>query len=287
MSLNLRALIKQIVESSELLTTSAQDSTKVAVRTTKAIERQHQSIELVATAINQMNVSFQEVANSSASASKSSRNAREKSIEGIELLNEGNQQVEQLVVDMRLLAEEMEQLKVRSANIDQVITVIHSISEQTNLLALNAAIEAARAGEQGRGFAVVADEVRVLAQKAQNSASDIQTIVVELQEAANKSILGMERNVLKVEQVSQRSLNTSKTFELINDSVTQIDEMMEQIATATEEQSQVASDIAQRTEQISESSIETAGSTNQLMQSSSNVAKSAENLSGYSKKFEI
>ncbi|WP_391090398.1 methyl-accepting chemotaxis protein [Vibrio sp. NH-UV-68] len=287
MSLNLRALIKHIVESSQLLTTSAQDSSNVAVRTTQAIKQQHQNIELVATAVNQMNVSFQEVATSSASASQSSRNAKEKSIEGIELLNEGNQQIEQLVVDMRDLAKEMEQLKVSSANIDQVITVIHSISEQTNLLALNAAIEAARAGEQGRGFAVVADEVRVLAQKAQDSATDIQTMVMTLQQAANKSISGMEKNVLQVEEVSQRSLNTSKTFEQINDAVTQIDEMMDQIATATEEQSQVTGDIAKRIEEISESSIETATSTNQLMQTSSSVAQSAEELSNHSKKFQV
>lgn len=287
MSTNLKALISQILESSQVLASTAEETSVTSEQTTAAVANQQTDTEMVATAINQMTSTVNNVAHNTENAALISKEAHDKTEEGITMLNNSMASIDTLVNDVTSTAHDMDALVQSTDQIDQVLTVIQTITEQTNLLALNAAIEAARAGENGRGFAVVADEVRQLAQKTQDSAADIQDIVSTVQGAAKTSVSKMQKSVEQAESTSLVSRRTVEAFEEINIAMANIDDMMAQISTASEEQAHVSEDINKRILHISEVSIETAASSQQLLAASQEVARSAETLTEYTRKFKV
>ncbi|WLD21840.1 methyl-accepting chemotaxis protein [Aeromonas veronii] len=255
---NLRGLIEEVVAAVTQLGTAIEEVSAVSEQSAKGIQSQQQEISLVATAMTQMKATVADVAGNTeiASSSASSANA---------LARNGNQDVQRSLVAITRVAEEIEQagtlvteLERESAQINVVVDVIRGIAEQTNLLALNAAIEAARAGEQGRGFAVVADEVRTLAGRTQASTGEIVAIIETLQARANqaKEVTGQSCEMIR--QCVDQSEQTSNGIQQIEEAVARIADMAIQIASACGEQDAVSDELGRNVERINESANEVA-----------------------------
>jgi len=222
-----------------------------AATTNQKIKEQHSEIDQVATAIGQMAASIQEVARNAQSTAKSADEASGKTEQGKEIVNETTSAMQSLAEDMGVTADFIQKLAVDSNNINSVIDVIRGIAEQTNLLALNAAIEAARAGEQGRGFAVVADEVRTLAKRTQESTSEIQTMIEQLQTASDVAVKSMSDSQAKADSGAGKAVQTVEALDAITVGVKSIDDMVIQIASAVHQQSTVSEDINRSVDKIS------------------------------------
>ncbi|MGL5526675.1 MAG: methyl-accepting chemotaxis protein [Aeromonas veronii] len=255
---NLRGLIEEVVAAVTQLGTAIDEVSVVSEQSAKGIQSQQQEISLVATAMNQMKATVADVAGNTETASGSASSANA-------LARSGNQDVQRSLVAITRVAEEIEQagtlvteLERESAQINVVVDVIRGIAEQTNLLALNAAIEAARAGEQGRGFAVVADEVRTLAGRTQASTGEIVAIIETLQARANqaKEVTGQSCEMIR--QCVEQSEQTSNGIQQIEEAVAQIANMAIQIASACGEQDAVSDELGRNVERINESANEVA-----------------------------
>ncbi|MEM0549857.1 methyl-accepting chemotaxis protein [Aeromonas jandaei] len=255
---NLRGLIEEVVAAVTQLGTAIDEVSAVSEQSAKGIQSQQQEISLVATAMTQMKATVADVAGNTETASSSASSANA-------LARSGNQDVQRSLVAITRVAEEIEQagtlvteLERESAQINVVVDVIRGIAEQTNLLALNAAIEAARAGEQGRGFAVVADEVRTLAGRTQASTGEIVAIIETLQARANqaKEVTGQSCEMIR--QCVDQSEQTSNGIQQIEEAVAQIADMAIQIASACGEQDAVSDELGRNVERINESANEVA-----------------------------
>ena len=253
MSQRLRELISSILNSSESIASSSKNSSEIATENSKTVQQQKQKVDSVVVAIEEMSSSIQEVArNASGSASKADEGTDEV-LKGRELVKITVAAVNKLSDDLLTSMAIIDDLEKQSNDIGSFIDVIQGISEQTNLLALNAAIEAARAGEQGRGFAVVADEVRTLAQRTQNSTAEIQAIIASLQQGTAKTVVAMKQSISQVESTVTQAMNTDLALASIHEIITEISTMNMQVATAVEEQAHVSSEIASNMSEISSS----------------------------------
>jgi methyl-accepting chemotaxis protein len=283
----LQSLVSGIASSSEQLSTAAEETSVVSVTTNQNIAQQKNETFKVASAITEMTSTVQDVA---ASAEKASLAASQ----GDRDSNTGRQAVEDIVSSINALESEISnstsvirQLKTDSENIGTVLDVIKSIAEQTNLLALNAAIEAARAGEQGRGFAVVADEVRSLAQKTQDSTHEIESLISTLQLGSDNAVKSMDNNKTSIEGLVGKAVNASESLNAITHSVSSITEMNLLIATAAEQQSQVVKEINKNIHNIQEVSESTADGSEQVSKASQEIAKLSENLKAMVNQFKV
>ncbi|HEB67352.1 MAG TPA: hypothetical protein ENI93_05345 [Gammaproteobacteria bacterium] len=223
-----------------------------------SIARQQQETEQVATAMNEMTATVEEVARNAAEASGAAHTALEASTEGLDIARVARQDIEVLVDNVGNASQVISQLEEESSNIGVVLDVIKGIAEQTNLLALNAAIEAARAGEQGRGFAVVADEVRTLASRTQESTQEIEEMISRLQAGVRDSVNVMQVAVDKGQEGSNQVGRTLQALNAIQEAVNTMSDMNSQIATAAEEQTAVANEINQNVVNIKEQGAVTA-----------------------------
>jgi len=287
MSGNLKQLVAHILEASQSLASTAEETSVASAQTTTAVTTQHQETESVASAIEQMTATIQEVARNTTDVAQASQIAFAKSSAGQESLDNGATALQNLVLGVASTNENMQTLQLKSNEIGHVLVVIQEIAEQTNLLALNAAIEAARAGEAGRGFAVVADEVRTLAQRTQTSASEIQTMISSVQQAAQSATHNMARCEEQVTLTADLSEQTQQNFVEIIESINVINTMMERVSAAAEEQAQVTDTVSESISAISEMSIQTSASAEQLAGASHEVAQSAEELSTYTHQFKV
>ncbi|MFK3766947.1 MULTISPECIES: methyl-accepting chemotaxis protein [Pseudomonas] len=207
------------------------------------MQQQQREIEQVATAANEMSATAQDVAHNAAQAAQAARGADQASREGLQLIASTRQAIDNLAVGMDAAMDEARALEQRSEQIGSVLEVIRAIAEQTNLLALNAAIEAARAGEAGRGFAVVADEVRSLAQRTQVSVEEIRQVIEGLQQGT-QDVVGAMHDGQKQAQASALQMEQAlPTLQRIGEAVAVISDMNLQIASAAEEQSAVAEEV--------------------------------------------
>jgi methyl-accepting chemotaxis protein len=280
-------LVGKVLDSTTQLTTAAEQMTAITGETTLGVSRQRSETEQVATAINEMSATVQEVAGNASAAAEASEHANQAAQDGRKVVMQTVDSINKLAKEVEQAAQTIRELQKDSANIGSVLDVIKSIAEQTNLLALNAAIEAARAGEQGRGFAVVADEVRTLASRTASSTREIEEMIIKLQEAAERSVGAMEKGrAMTQESVAQASAAGAALGE-ITSAVGVISDMNTQIASASVEQGAVTDEINRNISNISEISEQTALGANQTQEASEALAHLAVSLQTQVRHFRI
>ncbi|MDZ4020698.1 Methyl-accepting chemotaxis protein McpU [Pseudomonas sichuanensis] len=239
----LQPVIAQLKGSVQEARGTADQSSLIASQTSTGMQQQHREIEQVATAANEMSATAQDVAHNAAQAAQAARGADQATREGLALVAATRQAIDQLAGGMDAAMEQARSLESRGEQIGSVLEVIRAIAEQTNLLALNAAIEAARAGEAGRGFAVVADEVRSLAQRTQVSVEEIRQVIEGLQQGTQDVVGAMHGGQRQARESAAQMEQTLPALQRIDQAVTVITDMNLQIASAAEQQSAVAEEV--------------------------------------------
>jgi len=239
--------------------------------TSNVISKQKNETELVAAAINQMTATNKVVADAISETATSALKATELTSQGSVVIDSAVDQIDELSAQINHAAQTINELNDHSKNIDSVMGVIEGIAEQTNLLALNAAIEAARAGEQGRGFAVVADEVRTLAVRTQASTKEINEMIQKLQNGTNSAVDLMQKSLEQTSRAVERTKESGQSFATISSEVQNISNMCEQISTSAAEQEAVSEEINRNILQISEMTANTEAGADKTSQTSSQL----------------
>ncbi|MBE0345339.1 methyl-accepting chemotaxis protein [Pseudoalteromonas sp. J010] len=275
---SLRELITGIISRSTQLAAASEETSTITTESSQAIKNQQAQVEQAATATTEMSSTSHGVSNSAHQALQEIKNADKEAERVKGISHENKHTIEQLAKEVDEASRVINKLHQDSASIGSILDVIRGIAEQTNLLALNAAIEAARAGEQGRGFAVVADEVRSLASKTQESTQEIQAMIESLQAGAEEAVSAMSKGKQQAESCVNQSDLANEALNSITAAVSQAHDVSEEIANAANEQQQVAQEISERLESIVTIAEQTAEGASQTSISSSEVAKLAEEL---------
>ncbi|MDE1462842.1 methyl-accepting chemotaxis protein [Spartinivicinus poritis] len=250
LQLSLKTTVTNLKDALSSLSFSSSELVQISSGINKGIQEQHSRTDQVATAMNQMTATANEVAEHAQGAASAASQADESAQESMTVMEGTIKTIENMSQEIANASEVIQKLEEDTKSIGTVLDVIRGIAEQTNLLALNAAIEAARAGDQGRGFAVVADEVRTLAQRTQQSTAEIQGIIENVQVGAHHAVEAIERGKTQTDLGVERVSQAGTALKNITQAVEEIRDMNHQIATAAEEQTSVAEDITQNIHEI-------------------------------------
>lgn len=287
MQARLTEIIMQILSTSQQLAAATEELSATSHQANTNIQTQQSETSQVATAMNQMAATVQEVATNANETSHSVKEANQQTVQGQDIVNESVRGMESLAREMENAAKVITDVGHASDNIYAVLDVIKAIAEQTNLLALNAAIEAARAGEQGRGFAVVADEVRTLAGRTQDSTQEITQIIEQLQTGSKNAVDVMSRSLDLAKTVADGAGLAGDSLETIARSINQIDMMSQQIASAAEEQSVVAEEMNRNITRISMMSDENSTATDHIAKASLELAEISSHMQDMAGQFKL
>jgi len=271
-------IVREVSGITERVANASERMTVVTDETRKGADRQQQETDEVAIAVNEMAAAGQEVARNANSAAEAAHNADVAADNGRQVVGHTIEAIDSLAREVKEAGIVIDRVEKDSESIGGVLDVIKGIAEQTNLLALNAAIEAARAGEQGRGFAVVADEVRTLASRTQQSTAEIQTMIERLQSGTRDAVSVMDQSREMAEATVGQAAKAGTSLEEINAAVTTIKDLNSQIACSAEEQSSVAEEINQKVVRISDITDQTAAGTQQTASASNELNQLAETL---------
>jgi len=272
----LQSMIRDVVDSVQKVSDSSEHTADIAIRTNQGVQRQMAEIDQVATAVHEMTATAQDVARNATQAAEAASHADHSANDGKRIVEGTASAISALAGEIGRAVGVVQNLAKDSENINAILVAIRGIAEQTNLLALNAAIEAARAGEQGRGFAVVADEVRNLAQKTQQATEEIQSMIQQLQHGTREVVNVMEQSQARTDESVQQAQAAASALEEITRAVSVINDMNTQIASAAEEQSAVAEDINRNVTNIGQVACEVAGGADEASDASAELAKLAE-----------
>lgn len=283
----LASIISGVTNSANSLAESARQMTDMANSNHRLVQEQRDETQHGAEAINQMSLSVQDVAKHTVEAAQLAQTAELEAQSGNQEVSRTMQAINELAQEVSKASSVIDEVSRHSSQIGEVLAVIEEIADQTNLLALNAAIEAARAGEAGRGFAVVADEVRNLANRTQSSTRDIQERIDKMRSSAQGAVQVMEQGRLKAEESVEQAQAAAHSLDIISQSVTSISDMNRLIASAVEEQSIAAADINQNFGRITEVSLNVASESDRLTSSSDDLAGLAGNLQASVAHFKI
>ncbi|MDE1463419.1 methyl-accepting chemotaxis protein [Spartinivicinus poritis] len=284
---NLLDIISQINNTSVTLSTNTEKLSSFSREASSNTQQQQLEIDQITTAMNEISATLQEVAENINSTSVAANSANIETKKGREVVENTVQGIQQLADQVDNAASVITQVEQDSENINTVLEVIKAIAEQTNLLALNAAIEAARAGEQGRGFAVVADEVRSLAGRTQESTKEINQIIEKLQIGSRDAVTVIKQGHQQVETVVEQAKVAGQSLQTIEESVSNIDQMCSQFATATEEQLAVMNEINVNITRVNDSAVSNSGTAKQITSFASELVNITSNLKSIVNKFKV
>jgi methyl-accepting chemotaxis protein len=280
---NVANLVHTLIGGVSQLNTATQNMTVISKETVTGVLKQQEETDQVATAMNEMTASVQEVARTATNAAEAARNADNEAKAGKQVVLETMQSIDTLASEVEKAAETLSELEADIGNIGAIVDVIRGITEQTNLLALNAAIEAARAGEHGRGFAVVADEVRTLAARTQSSTHEIEEMVERLQQGARAAVKVMNESRESAKTSVEKAASAGSALDTITAMISTMDEMSTQISNAANEQSSVAEDINRgivNISQIADHTADGARATSEAVDTLSSLSSQLQDASG-------
>ena len=287
MQTNLRDTLGNLGHSATQLASAAEEMTAVMQESATGLQQQNSEIEMAAAAVTEMSQAVDEVAGNATSTSTESRQAADTARHGQQQLGNTLAAIETLTEHVMGAGDRARELAGETRNISQVLDVIRSVAEQTNLLALNAAIEAARAGDAGRGFAVVADEVRGLAQRTGDSTREIEKMIGSIQHGTGQTVDALLTSADQARQTREQAQAASAALETIAQSVSGIDERNLVIASAAEEQAQVAREVDRNLVRIRDLSVQTAAGAEQTRAASQQLSELAVELNGQIRRFRV
>jgi len=287
MQTNLRDTLQHISGSATQVASAAEELNAVTEEGSRALQQQNDEIEQAATAVNEMTAAVEEVASNAVSTSTASQQSSASAIQGRQRVQETVNAIQQMNNDVEVTAEQIRSLADQTRDIGKVLDVIRAIAEQTNLLALNAAIEAARAGEAGRGFAVVADEVRALAHRTQQSTQEIEVMVSGIQQGSSQAVASMQNSSVRAQSTLDVARSAGDALEEITRSVSEISDRNLVIASAAEEQAQVSREVDRNLVNIRDLSVQSSAGAHQTNSASHELSRLAVELNQMVRRFKI